>query len=84
MHDEKPIEEMSFEEAYEALAQIVHAMEADDQPLETSLRLYERGIALADYCTALLEKAELRIEQINRGSDAALHAKPFAGPLDSR
>ncbi len=76
--------EMSFEEAYEALTQIVQAMETDDQSLEESLRLYEHGIALADYCNALLEKAELRIEQINQGADGALHAEPFAGPLDSR
>ncbi len=84
MENKKPVNEMSFEEAYTELSTIVQAMEAEDRPLEEALHFYERGIALADHCSALLDKAELRIRQIDKGADGKLEAEPFTGPLDSR
>ena len=40
---DKPIGEMSFEEAMAALEQVVGALEKGDVPLEQSIALYERG-----------------------------------------
>ena len=59
-----PLEELSYEEAFSELELIVSRLEGESKNLEESLALYERGQELAQYCAALLEKAELRMEQL--------------------
>jgi exodeoxyribonuclease VII small subunit len=59
-----PVDEMSFEQAYEELERIVHQLEEGQLSLDDSLALFERGQALAARCGALLEAAELRIRQL--------------------
>jgi exodeoxyribonuclease VII small subunit len=54
-----------FEGAIAELEAIVKKLEEGDQPLEASLRLYERGVHLSRYCHAQLEQAERRIEVLN-------------------
>ena len=61
----QPPEQMSYEEAFSELEQIVQALEANQLPLEKSLWLFERGQALARRCAALLDHAELKIQQIS-------------------
>jgi exodeoxyribonuclease VII small subunit len=58
-----PVQELSYEEALAQLESILATLEQDDLPLETSLTLYERGVVLADYCTNLLDAAELRVRK---------------------
>jgi exodeoxyribonuclease VII small subunit len=58
------IEELSYEAAYAELETIVAALEAEGHPLEESLVLYERGQVLAQYCSNLLDKAELKVRQL--------------------
>ena len=41
------------------------ALESDSKSLDEALALFERGQALAAYCTALLEKADLKIRQLS-------------------
>jgi|GEM_PF-722231 len=58
-----PVQELSYETALAQLETILETLENDDLPLETSLTLYERGVTLADYCTNLLEAADLRVRK---------------------
>jgi exodeoxyribonuclease VII small subunit len=60
----KPPEEMTFEQALEELQDVVAGLESGELALEDSLRLFERGQALADRCSQLLEQAELRLRQL--------------------
>ncbi len=60
-----PIEELSYEQALQELESIVAALESDDHPLEKAIALYERGQALAQHCTDLLDKAELKVQQLS-------------------
>jgi exodeoxyribonuclease VII small subunit len=69
MENPIPLEELSYEKAFQELEQIVSRLESETQNLEESLTLYERGQALAHYCADLLEKAELRMEQLKPVSD---------------
>jgi exodeoxyribonuclease VII small subunit len=55
---------ISFEEAYTELERIVARLEAGDLPLEESVKLFERGRKLASYCQSVLDRAELRVNQI--------------------
>jgi exodeoxyribonuclease VII small subunit len=54
-----------FEAAIAELETIVKKLEEGDLALETSLKLYERGVHLSRFCHAQLEQAEKRIEFLN-------------------
>jgi exodeoxyribonuclease VII small subunit len=62
---EKPTDSLSYEQAFEELQTVIAELEAGDKPLEETLALYERGQALYQRCTSLLDKAELKVQQIN-------------------
>ena len=74
---EKPVAEMSFEEAMKALEAVVQRLESGDAPLEESITLYEQGAALKKHCEAKLRDAELKVAQITQNGDgSAGSAKP--------
>jgi exodeoxyribonuclease VII small subunit len=60
----RPAEELTFEQAFEELQTVVASLESGEPALEESLALFERGQALADRCSHLLEHAELRLRQL--------------------
>ena len=66
MTKQKPTDEMRFEEAFEELTGLVAKLEAGDLELEESLALFERGQALAERCSQLLEEAELTLASLRR------------------
>ena len=61
---EKDVEELTYEEALTELEDIVSALETEQNQLEESIRLFERGQALASRCSVLLEAAELKVKQV--------------------
>ncbi|SFG88609.1 Exodeoxyribonuclease VII small subunit [Palleronia marisminoris] len=66
---DKPIEEMSFEEAMRELEAVVNHLEAGDVELERSIELYERGAKLKARCDATLKAAEEKVAKITTGAD---------------
>jgi exodeoxyribonuclease VII small subunit len=60
-----PIEQLTYEEAFAELEDIVTALESDERSLEESLALFERGQALSRHCTEMLDKAELKVQQLS-------------------
>ena len=70
MTDQKALSDLSYEQAFSELESIVETLESEQKPLEESLKLYERGQSLVQYCVALLEQADLRIRQLNPGTIA--------------
>jgi exodeoxyribonuclease VII small subunit len=64
MPNSTPVEQLSYEQAYAELEEIVAMLEADERSLDVALALFERGQALARYCAALLDQAELKVQQI--------------------
>jgi exodeoxyribonuclease VII small subunit len=61
---EKPVEDLSYEEALAELDQVVSALESEQSQLEDAIKLFERGQALAERCGVLLEAAELKVKQV--------------------
>ena len=61
---EKPVEDLSYEEALAELEGIVESLEAEQNPLEESMRLFERGQALVLRCGGLLESAQLKVQKL--------------------
>lgn len=58
------LEAMSFEQAYRELEETVQKLEAGSLPLEETISLYQRGIALAQHCGLQLDNAELSIQAL--------------------
>lgn len=63
------IEQMSFEEALQALEKVVRDLESGEVALDRSIDLYEQGEALRRHCQARLDAAQARIEKIVAGPD---------------
>ncbi len=63
------IKAMSFEAALAELEKIVGNLERGDVELEQSIRIYERGEALKNHCSALLKAAEDKVEKIRLSRD---------------
>lgn len=61
---EKSVEDLSYEEALTELEGIVESLEAEQNSLEESMRLFERGQALVVRCGALLESAQLKVQKL--------------------
>ena len=59
-----PVEELSFEQAFDEMEQIVRQLEDGQLSLDDSLALFERGQALTLRCQQLLENAELKVQQL--------------------
>lgn len=70
MPDDERADPSTFEEAYERLKKSIEELEAGPLPLETAIARYEDGMRLAQLCNEMLDKAELRIQQVLRGPDA--------------
>jgi len=74
---DKPVAEMSFEEAMAALENVVRRLESGDVPLEESITLYEHGAKLKEHCALKLKDAEEKVAQITQNADGqATGAKP--------
>ena len=62
---EKLVKDLSYEQAFSELEDIIVAMESEQQPLEEAVKMFERGQILAQHCSTLLDSAELRIKEFN-------------------
>ncbi|MBI3944105.1 MAG: exodeoxyribonuclease VII small subunit [Chloroflexi bacterium] len=60
-------DELTFEQAFARLQELVAELEAEQISLEESLALYEQGMRLLQHCSTLLDGAELRVRQILPG-----------------
>ncbi len=61
---ERPVEELSFEEALEELEALTTRMTTGEITLRESVAGYERGRALLDQCQAELHRAQEVIERL--------------------
>lgn len=59
------MDDLTFEDALRELEETVTKLEAGELTLDASLELYERGQKLSAHCAQLLEKANLRVEQLS-------------------
>ncbi len=71
------LKKMSFEKLMEEFEQLVKKIEAGEQPLEESIRLFERGMLLAAEGNRRLDDAERRI-QVLVEKNGRVEAEPFA------
>lgn len=76
----KETPQLSIEESMRELQQIVQILEEGEEPLESSLKKFERGMSLLGQCHVQLESAAARIEILTGvDSDGTPRTAPFDG-----
>ena len=63
------IEKLSYEQAVLELEGIVKELEAEVGNLDQAIQLFERGQALAKHCAAILEQAELKVQELTEAGE---------------
>ncbi len=63
------IEELSYEDAFAQMEEILRKLENGNIKLDESLELYEKGIKLYRRCNLILENAQLKITQFDENQE---------------
>ena len=66
---DKPIEEMTFEQAMAELEAVVDQLDRGEVALDESIKLYERGALLKKRCEQKLKEAEEKVAAITLDED---------------
>ena len=69
--------EKKFEEAMERLENIVESLESGDLSLEESLKIFEEGMKLANFCSKKLEEAEQKVSMLIKDQNGKYTQQPF-------
>jgi exodeoxyribonuclease VII small subunit len=69
MPAQKEVVKLTYEQAYQELQSIVNLLDEGRQSLEDTLKLFERGQALARHCENLLNQAQLKVRQVTGDED---------------
>lgn len=70
--------DLTFEQAFEQLGEVVQQLESGELPLEQSLALFERGMALARLCEGKLDDAEQKVQKLVGSEAEGPVLAPFA------
>lgn len=71
----------TFESALTRLETITDELEAGDLSLEKSLKKFDEGIALVEYCNQTLEEAKSRVDLLLK-KDGQLTVTPFEEEIE--
>jgi len=66
---QKDAEKLTYEQAYDELQSIVNLLDEGRQSLEDTIKLFERGQALARRCESLLNQAQKKMRLITEDID---------------
>ena len=66
----KSIRDLNYETAFVELQKAVALLEGEPESLEQAMALFERGRALVQRCTQLLEQAELKVKELSTTGEA--------------
>ena len=67
----------NFEDAMKKLENIVKGLESGDLALEKSLKAFEEGMKLANFCSGKLEEAEQKVTKLIKDSDGKFVHQSF-------
>ncbi len=67
-------ENVDFEGALSRLEALVGELERGEISLEDSLRTFEEGVHLVRLCSERLKSAELRVRQLEEGTDGVVES----------
>lgn len=67
----------SYESSIERLNAIVRTLDAEETPLEDSMKLYAEGIEIVEKCVKDLSEAQTRIKELRLRSDGVFEQLDF-------
>lgn len=67
----------NFEEALAKLEEITRELESGDLPLEKSLKKFDEGIQLAEFCNRTLDEAQKKVDMLLKKNNGAYESVPF-------
>ena len=70
----------TFEQAMNRLEEISQNLESGDIPLEESIKLYEEGIKLVEFCQGKLTDAEKKVQKLARTDEGKFEVLPLDEP----
>ena len=73
----------SFEESLERLEQITEELEGGNLSLEESLKKFDEGVKLADYCNQKLQEAQEKVNLLLK-KNGRLQEVPFPGQTEEQ
>lgn len=63
--EQKDVQELSLEDAFEQIENVITHLEQEEITLEESFKEYNRGMQLLKYCNETIDKVEKKVLQIN-------------------
>jgi exodeoxyribonuclease VII small subunit len=67
---------ITFEEAFRRLEEIAGTLERGEIPLDESMKLYEEGMELIDFCAKKLDSAEMIIRKLSKTAEGKFETPP--------
>ena len=61
---DKKIDDLTYEDAFDRLQKITELLENGDVSLDDSIKYYEQGILLKNFCEKKLKDAEMKIQNV--------------------
>lgn len=58
-------EDLSLEQAFEKIDELMREMSEEDIPLEKTFELYKQGMELLNYCNGKIDKVEKQIKELS-------------------
>ncbi len=65
----KKIEDLTYEEAFKRLQEIIQLLEGGEISLDDSIKYYEQGMFLKNHCEKKLKNAEMKINTVLKKSN---------------
>jgi len=62
-------ENMTFEESFKTLEQLVNELESGNLDLDKGLEIYERAVVLRDHCKKILDECDRKVQKLIETSE---------------
>ncbi len=67
----------TFEKAMDQLEQIVQKLETGELSLEDSLKKFEEGVKLSNFCSKKLDETEKKVTLLIKNQEGQIFEEPF-------
>lgn len=77
------VDALTFEDALEALENVINELEKEDLSLDRALTIFEQGIVLMRKCDSHLKSAQGKIKELLKGENGEFVEKMLGTTLES-
>ena len=74
---DEQLDKLTYEAAVKSLEQVVAQLESSELTLDQSVALFQKGMKLAQICTARLNAIEAKITKLVEKENGAVEEEPF-------